>query len=98
MNLTSKQRANLRSIASQIEPCYIIGKGNVTDNIIKGIDEALAKRELIKITVLKSADLKAREMVDEIAQALDATVVCTIGNKIVLYRYSDKEGITHVIF
>ena len=98
MNLTSKQRATLRSLASQIEPCYIIGKGNVSDNIIKGIDEALAKRELIKITVLKSADFKAREMVDDIAQALDATVVCTIGNKIVLYRYSDKEGVQHVVF
>ena len=43
MNLNSKQRANLRAMASVIDPVYIIGKSNVTDNIIKGIDEVIEK-------------------------------------------------------
>lgn len=98
MNLNSKQRANLRALASTIEPCYIIGKGNLTDNILNGIDEALTKRELIKITVLKTAEKKARELIDEIANALDAVSVAAIGNKIVLYRYSDNENIEHIEF
>lgn len=85
-------------MASKTEPCYIIGKGNLTDNIIKGIDEALTKRELIKITVLKTAEFKAREIIDELADELGATVVCAIGNKIVLYRYSDNENVEHIVF
>ena len=98
MNLNSKQRANLRAMASVIDPVYIIGKGNVTDNIIKGIDEVLEKRELIKITVLKTADKKANELIGDLAFALDATAVCAIGNKIVLYRRSQTEGVEHIEF
>ena len=98
MNLNSKQRANLRALASVLDPVYIIGKGNVTDNVIKGIDEVLEKRELIKITVLKTADKKANELIGDLAFALDATAVCAIGNKIVLYRRSQTEGVEHIEF
>ena len=98
MNLNSKERANLRAMASVLDPVYIIGKGNVTDNIIKGIDEVLEKRELIKITVLKTADKKASQLINDLAFALDATPVCAIGNKIVLYRRSQTEGVEHIEF
>lgn len=98
MNLNSKQRANLRAMASVIDPVYIIGKGNITDNIIKGIDEVIEKRELIKITVLKTADKKAPQLIGDLAFALDATPVCAIGNKIVLYRRSQTEGVEHIEF
>ena len=98
MNFNSKQRANLRAMASTLEPVYIIGKGNVTDNVIKGIDEVLEKRELIKITVLKTADKKAKELINDLAFALGAEPVCAIGNKIVLYRRSETEGVEHIEF
>ena len=73
MNFNSKQRANLRAMASTLEPVYIIGKGNVTDNVIKGIDEVLEKRELIKITVLKTADISRGELyrLSQISDLLD---------------------------
>ena len=36
--------------------------------------------------------------VSELAEKLGAEVVCTIGHKIVLYRYSNKKGVVHVKF
>lgn len=79
MNMTSKQRANLRGMASTIEPIFQIGKGGVSDALLEGLDAALEKRELIKITVLRNCDKKAKELIGEIAEQLSAEPVTAIG-------------------
>lgn len=85
-------------MASAIEPVYQIGKGNITETLVKGIDEALEKRELIKITVLKGSDYDAREALEELSQTLKAEQVCSIGNKVVLYRRSKSDKVKHIEF
>ena len=57
MNLTSKQRAYLGSEASTMNAIFQIGKASLTPELINGLDEALEKRELIKISVLKTAQM-----------------------------------------
>lgn len=96
--MTTKQRSKLRSLAQTLEPIGQIGKGGISDNMLTGLSAALDARELIKITVLKNAEDDARFLADDLADALDAEVVCTIGHKIVLYRYSEKDGIKHIEF
>lgn len=54
MAMTSKQRAYLRSLASNITPVFQVGKASLTPEIVTAVDEALEKRELIKISVLKN--------------------------------------------
>ncbi len=93
---TTKQRSKLRSIAQTIEPIGQIGKGGITDNVINTFSEALDKRELIKITVLNNTEDDAKSISLELAEKLLAEVVCVIGHKIVLYRYSNKKGVKHV--
>ena len=96
--MTSKQRANLRSIAANIEPSFQIGKGDIGDNQAVGIGEALEARELVKISVLRSSNLDAKEAAAEVAEKLNAEVVAVTGNKIVLYRFSNKDGARHIEF
>ncbi|MBQ7712734.1 MAG: YhbY family RNA-binding protein, partial [Clostridia bacterium] len=57
---------------------------------------SLEDHELVKIGVLKTADVTAKSVIAEVAAALNAEPVQAIGNKIVLYRYSNKEGIEHI--
>ncbi len=95
--MNTKERSRLRSIAQTIEPIGQIGKGGVSENMLKGLSDALDARELIKLTVLKNSDDEARFLADDIAAELNAEVVCTIGHKIVLYRRSDK-NIKHIEF
>lgn len=59
--MTSKQRAYLKSLASNISAIFQIGKLGISENTIKQIDAALEARELIKITVLETApeDIKS---------------------------------------
>lgn len=88
--LTSKQRSYLRGLANTIEPIFQIGKGGISDNMIKQFNEALEARELVKAAVLRNADSDAREISEEIAQRTGADVVQVIGSKFVLYKESEK--------
>ena len=94
--LTSKQRSYLRGLASLQDAVYQIGKAGLQDTVLKQLDDALTARELIKITVLKNSVASAKELIDELAVALKAEPVATIGEKIILYRYSKKDGIKHI--
>lgn len=96
--MTTKQRSKLRSLAQTIEPIGQIGKGGISDNMIAGLSSALEARELIKVTVLKNAEDEAKYLADDLAEELNAEVVCTIGHKIVLYRRSLKDGVKHIEF
>ncbi|MEE1284120.1 MAG: YhbY family RNA-binding protein, partial [Acutalibacteraceae bacterium] len=50
--MTGKERAAFRSQANTLEPLFQIGKGGMSDAIIKQTDDALRARELIKVKVL----------------------------------------------
>lgn len=89
--ITSKQRSYLRSMSNGIEPIFQIGKSGLEENFLKQIDEALEARELIKIKVLNNSGYEAREASDEICEKLNCEGIQAIGNKIVLYRKSEKK-------
>ena len=94
--LTSKQRAFLRSLAMNEDTILMIGKGGMSDAIIKQADDALTARELIKGKVLETADLSPREAAEQIALETAAEVVQVIGRRIVLYRLSNDKRKTHI--
>ncbi len=58
--LNSKQRAFLRGLANRIDTILIVGKGEITDNIIKQADDALTAREIIKGKVLENSAYSSR--------------------------------------
>jgi RNA-binding protein len=86
--ITSKQRAKLKGMATSLNAIIQVGKGGITDNLIKTVDDALEARELIKLTVLENSEYTARETADELADAVNADVVGVIGRKVILYRES----------
>lgn len=86
--LTSKQRAYLRGLATNEPTIMQIGKGGVTENLVKTVSDALEARELIKLSVLENCDYTVREAAEALAEATGADVVCVIGRKTVLYRES----------
>ena len=86
MDLSSKQRAQLRGLANDIDTILYIGKDGVGPALVKQADDALEARELIKGKVLENSPLSPREGAEELAQAARAEVVQVIGSKFVLYR------------
>ena len=55
MDLTSKQRAQLRGLANSIDTILIVGKDGIGDNLVKQANDALEARELIKGKVLENS-------------------------------------------
>ena len=96
--MTSKQRSVLKAIASNITPITQVGKGGIGENLIRSVSEALEARELVKLSVLETADGTPREIMDELAAALGAESVAAIGRKIILYRRSSRKDFNHIEF
>ncbi len=91
--LTSKQRAYLRGLANRLETILIVGKGEITDNIVNQADTALTAREIIKGRVLENSAYSSREAAELIADKCSADVVQVIGSKFVLYRPNPDEPV-----
>ena len=92
MSLTSKQRAALRGMANTMEPVFQIGKGEIDETLIKGVDDCIKARELIKLKVLENSEYDAREAADILCEAIHAECVQVFGRKFVLFRKKPKES------
>ena len=87
MDLTSKQRAQLRGLANGIDTILQVGKDGLGENLIRQADDALEARELIKGRVLdNNLEYDARTAAEVLAKATRSEVVQVIGSKFVLYR------------
>ena len=86
MTLTSKQRAYLKSLASDLEPVFQIGKATVTPEIIDAIAETFNTHELVKITVLKNCMDDVKEVAVTVSERTRAELVQVIGRRFVLYK------------
>lgn len=92
MDLTSKQRAQLRSLANSIDTIVHVGKDGLGENLVKQADDALEARELIKGKVLdNNIEYDARLAAEELAKRTRSEVVQVIGTKFVLYRESHSK-------
>ncbi len=89
--MTGKERAVFRKQANTLTPIFQIGKDNITDTLVEAVDAALKKRELIKLSVLETSELSAKEAAAQLAEATGAEVIQCIGRKLVLYRQKEEE-------
>lgn len=89
--MTSKERAKLKSIASTMETIFQVGKNPISPELIKTVDEALTAREMIKIKVLETSEVTAKEAAEIISEQVSCEVVQVIGSKIVLFRQFKKD-------
>jgi len=94
--LNGKQVRHLRSLAHHLNPVVFVGKADITDAVIKQVEDALEAHELIKCGVQDGSDLSAQEAAVEIAERCDADIVQVIGHRFSLYRTSQKKDIEHI--
>ncbi|HJA89945.1 MAG TPA: ribosome assembly RNA-binding protein YhbY [Candidatus Jeotgalibaca merdavium] len=91
MELRGKQKQFLKKEAHHLQAIFQIGKGGLSDEIVRQIDEALEKRELIKVSLLQNTDEVAADVAVEVAERVGAVVVQQIGKTIIFFRESSKE-------
>lgn len=91
MELRGKQKRFLRSKAHHLQPIFQVGKGGLNEAMILQIQEALEKRELIKITLLQNTDEVADEVAEVLHEQIHCEVVQIIGRVVVLFKPSTKD-------
>ena len=84
--MTSKQRAYLKSLASNLDPIFQVGKASLTPELTEAIGEYFKNNELIKVAVLKNCIDDPRAIAEVVAERTHSQVVQVIGKKIVLYK------------
>lgn len=86
--LNSRQRAQLRAMANDMETILQVGKGGINENTVKQVNDALEARELIKLRILETCPTSVRETADSLAQSTESDVVQVIGTRFILYKES----------
>lgn len=86
--LNSRQRAQLRAMANDMETILQVGKSGINENTIKQVRDALEARELIKLRVLETCPTNSRETADIISKETECDVVQVIGTRFILYKES----------
>ena len=92
--MNSRQRAYLRSLASNLEPVFQIGKSALTPEITEAVSECFNTHELIKISVLNNCPEDPKFAGQVLSERTGSELVSVIGKKIVLYKENkDKKKI-----
>jgi RNA-binding protein len=86
--LSSRQRAHLRSLSHPLKPVFQIGKDGISEGNVVAIRQAFNNRELLKVRVLDAAPEEAQHMANELADTIGrgTTVVNVRGHVVTLYR------------
>lgn len=91
MNLTSKQRAYLKSLAHPLDPVVRVGRGGVSDSVVAETDRALTAHELIKVRIDSDDAAGRRELAEDLATRTKAAIAGTVGKIAMLYRERDED-------
>ena len=86
-DLTSKQRADLRSRAHALKPIAHVGKDGVTPAAIRSLQQTFDTHDLIKVRVLDNAPDDVRATAHALVAGVQgASVIQTMGRNATLYR------------
>lgn len=94
IELTPPQRQFLKGLAHATRPVATIGDKGLTEAVLKEIDRALASHELIKIKAASDQRDTRQAWLTKICTALSAAPVQQVGKMLIIYRPSEKAGIT----
>jgi RNA-binding protein len=94
MALNAKQKSYLRALAHHRQVIVTVGTGGLTEPVLREIDQALGRHELLKIRLPSIHRDQRADMLEEICEALEADLVQNIGRVGVFYRRGEKPKIT----
>lgn len=89
--LTGKQKRFLRSLGMTLESIVPIGKEGITPAVVNSADEAIEKRELIKVRVLQNCPEDIEVAITTLAERTNCDLVQVIGRNGLLWRRNFKK-------
>lgn len=90
MTTKGRDRAALRGEAHHLKPMVHIGHQGLTPAVTQALDDALRTHELVKVSLVRMAELSAKEAAAAIAETLGAQVIQVIGRTCTVYRHNPE--------
>ena len=88
--LSSAERKRLRGQAMQLKPAVLIGRAGVTETVLKAVDLALGKDQLVKLRI-EAPDRATRKLwLEKIAVSTSSTVCGEVGHTASIFRKSKQ--------
>lgn len=88
--LTGKQKRFLRGLGHSLNAVITVGKGEISEALVRETAEALEHHELIKVKILESCLLDRHEAAEELAAACGADLAQVLGRTFLLYRQAKE--------
>lgn len=92
--LTGKQVRFLRGLGHHLNPVVMIGRGELSDAVLRSTEAALNAHELIKVKLQEGCNLDRREVAAELAARTGAQVAQILGKTFLLYREAEEKKIS----
>ena len=86
IELTARQRSELKARAHALEPTVTIGHGGLSDAVVLEIDRALTTHELIKVRAPAGDRQERSQLLQDITEKTGAAAVQQVGRIFVLWR------------
>lgn len=91
--LTGKQKRFLRGQANRLRPLATLGKNGLSDQFVDGVAKALEARELVKISLLPTAEETPAAVGAFLSRTIaGAQVAQTMGRTVLMYRRASQEA------
>jgi RNA-binding protein len=91
--LSGKQKRFLRGLGHDLKPVVTVGKGEISEALVKETADAIASHELIKVKILESCLMDRFEVADTLADACEAEVAQVLGRTLLLYKRAKEPKI-----
>lgn len=91
--LRGKQKRFLRAMGNEMVPILQVGKGGITEMVVRQTNEAIAARELIKGRVLQNCLEEPKAVAADLAEQTESELVQVIGRNFLLYRKSPDKPV-----
>lgn len=90
MTLSGRDRADLRAEAHHLTPLVHVGQHGLSPTVIQSLDDALRTHELVKVQLVRNADVNPKDAAATLAAETGATVIQVIGKTATLYRLNPE--------
>ncbi len=91
MILNNAQKKQLKAMANPLKAVLTIGKEGIKTDMFMNLEQALKAHELVKVNILKTADVSANEAAVILSSETNSEVVSIVGRVIVIYKQSEKK-------
>lgn len=91
MMMNTKKRQYLKALAHELSPVVRIGKGGVSEAVVKEAGVALEAHELIKVRIDADGPPQRKTFAAELATATAAELVNVIGKIAIVYRQRKED-------